>query len=205
MSTSRRGFTLLELMVVMAIMAVLAGMILAILSILKKAKTRALTMSEMQDITTVMEFYLDQWPRLGDNVGLEKSDDFKANPWDYLYVRRLRDKKVPYLEGISLGNLVQKTGPNACAIVSMKVEATHIVDFFGVTPNNVLMWDITNKAAKGGTGNGFDYSDIIRLRSSAGSPNVVTDDIVYERRAENSRWDIIKALPTDIWSPPLLP
>jgi prepilin-type N-terminal cleavage/methylation domain-containing protein len=203
MSTSRRGFTLLELMVVISIMAILAGMILAILSILRKAKTRALTLNEMQDITTVMNFYLDQWPRLGDDVGLKNSDDFKANPWNYIYIRPLEAKKVPYLEGLSTGRLVKKTGSNTCAIVARKTEATHIVDFYGSTPINVLMWDITNVAAKGGTGAGYDYSDIIRLRSSVGTLGVVTDDLVYEYRADTSRWDIIKAQPADVWSPPL--
>jgi prepilin-type N-terminal cleavage/methylation domain-containing protein len=188
----RRGFTLLELLIVVAIIAILAGLILWALSALKKTKDRAVTMSFMEQLGESLNHYLDEWPRLGDIPSKQYGEDFRADPWDYIGKRQMHAKKVPFLE-IRLSQLVKMTGPGTCAPVQDKFQATHFVDAYGNTPTNVFSWTIVNDVAKGGAAGSFVLTKTIDLRSSAGTATDIKDDIVYHWENTTRAWTFVKA------------
>lgn len=183
MTHSRRGFTFIELFIVIAIIVVLAGMALASLTVLRRQKNIAVTMDLMVQIHEATSRYLIQWPKLGD-----ASPSFKDDPWKYFYKNQSATRQAPFIE-VSTPRLVRMTGVGTCVPATSPKDATHITDFWGSTPNNVLSWTIVqaNKTA------GFEYVQAIVFRSSAGTPNKDDDDIVYYYTADTSRFDKVKA------------
>jgi prepilin-type N-terminal cleavage/methylation domain-containing protein len=191
MVSPRRGFTLLELLIVVAIIAILAGLILWSLSALKKSKDRAVTMSFMEQLGESLNHYLDEWPRLGDDQGNQYSDDFRKSPWRYIGERQVRAKKVPFVD-VKLAQLVKVTGVGTCEPAKTKYEATHIVDAYGTSPTNVLSWAIVDSSLPS-AGPPYRYTKSIDLRSSAGTAKDIKDDIVYHWDNSTRAWTFVKA------------
>ncbi len=191
MAASRRGFTLMELMIVVVIIAVLFGLLLAGLSALKKSKDRAVTMNFMSQLGEALNGYLDQFPRLGDHTSDQYSDDFRRDPWKYLGRRQIHDKKQPLVD-VPLKQLVTVTGANTCSPATDKYHATHIVDGYGNTPTNVLSWAIVNTPPLGGAAGDYRETKTIDLRSSAGTATDITDDIVYHWENTSRSWTFMK-------------
>ncbi len=180
----RNGFTLIELMVVVAIIAALAGISLAGLSILRRTQKIASTLDLMTNITTAVDAYLHEYRRLGNNV--TDSSDFLTDPWYFLYKEQVLNKKVGMLEGIKLERLVERVSAGVSKRPASKQTATHMTDFFGGTPTNVLSFTIFNNNK--GTGANFAYAHCIILRSSAGTYSDFKDDLFYARSADKASW-----------------
>lgn len=183
--TTRRGFTMIELMVVVAIIVILAGMILGVLSILRRQQKIASTWDLMTHVTTAVDQYLREAPRLGDAT----STNFKNDPWEFFFKSQHRQKKQPLLE-LPLTQVVKKTGSGSCVRAESLQTATHIVDHFGTTPANVLSFTILNHNK--GTGDKFIYANCILLRSSASSPSDPKDDLIFAFNSEKANWRKVK-------------
>jgi prepilin-type N-terminal cleavage/methylation domain-containing protein len=177
----RRGFTLLELMVVVAIIAILAGMVMAVLAILRKQQRTASTWDLMTHMHTAMDMYLRESPRLGNPT----SSDFLADPWEFFYKAQHRLKKPTYLE-LPLHQVVKKTAQGASLRADSLTQATHIVDHFGSNSANVLSFTILNHSR--GSGDKFVYAQCILLRSSAGTLGDPKDDLVFGFNSDKASW-----------------
>lgn len=185
MMSTRRGFTFIELFIVIAIIVVLAGMALASLTVLRRTKNIAVTMDTMVHIHEAVSRYIIKW---GGKLG-DATPAFNDDPWKYLYRNPSANKEVPYIE-VSTPRLVKKTGAGTCVPATSPKDGTHITDFWGSTPNNVLSWTIKTAARTVG----FEYIQAIVFRSSAGTPSKDDDDIVYYYTADTSRFDKVKAV-----------
>lgn len=181
----RRAFTLIELMVVVAIIAILVGMVLSVLSILRRQQKTASTWDLMTHVTTAIDQYLREAPRLGDATG----SDFRNDPWEFFYKSQHRLKKPPLLE-LPLSQLVQKTASGVGVRAESLFKATHIVDHFGNNPVNALSFTILNHNK--GSGDKFIYANCIILRSSASSPSDPKDDLIFAFNSEKANWRKLK-------------
>lgn len=183
----RRGFTLIELMIVIAIIAALAGMSLAVLSILRRQARIASTLDLMTHITTAVDAYLHEYRRLGNNPtsGIE----FLQDPWAHLYKNPLKEKKTPFIE-IKSERLVQQLGPGACKRADAPQTATHFTDFFGNNAANVFSFTLFNNNK--GSGPNTAYAHCIILRSSAGTFGDPKDDLFYAYSADKASWRKLK-------------
>ena len=182
--SSRRGFTIMELMIVITIIVILAAMALASLTVLRRSKNIAVTMDMMVHIHEAVSRYIVQVGKLGD-----PTPAFVDDPWKYLYKNQSANRQTPFIE-LPTARLVRKTGAGSCVPADNPKEATHIVDHWGQTPNNVLSWTIIQASKTAG----FDYVQAIVFRSSVGTPAKDEDDIVYYYTAESSQFDKIKAI-----------
>ena len=159
---------MLELMVVMVIIAVLASMAFVSVGLLQKKARRVETSNLMSQLTAALTSYLEKWPTLGD----KKPDDFRASPWSYLYSRPKSAGLGPFIE-LQLTRLIQAKGGN-CSRVELANKATHIVDYFGNSSDNIISFAIFE-----GTAGTTRFAKAIEMRSSTGTPDKPKDDILY--------------------------
>ncbi len=201
-SFRRRGFTLIELMIVIVVIAILASMILATLSILKRLSRVAQTKAAMADISLALSTYFDAWPVLGD-AGDATASDFTKDPWSYLF-KRGHSVNKQFID-LSVTRLVKMTGVGTCSPADAQQTATHIIDFFGNYPSNVFEFKIANGPVGGGAGGVAKYTRDIMFRSSAGTPNQKSDDLILHWTSDTSKWNPVKAsdfpLPPDPGAP----
>lgn len=183
----RQGFTFIELLVVIAVIAALAGMSLAGLSVLRRQAKIASTLDLMTHVTTATDAYLHEYRRLGNNptTGIE----FLQDPWYHFHKEQREHKKQPLLD-VKLERLVEKTSAGACKRPAAVYTATHMVDFFGATPSNVLSFTLFNQN-KGSHAN-TAYAHCIILRSSAGTLGDPKDDLFYAYSADKASWRKLK-------------
>ena len=186
----RRGFTLIELMIVIAVIVILASMILATLSILKRLSRIAQTKATMGDISVALSTYFDSWPVLGD-AGDATASDFVKEPWTYLF-RRGHAVNKQFID-LSVTRLVKMTGVGTCTAPDSQQTATHMIDFFGNYPVNVFEFKIANGPVGGGAGGAAKYTRDIMFRSSAGTPNQKSDDLILHWTSDTSKWNPVKA------------
>ena len=100
-SPGRRGFTLIEILIVISIIAIVASMVLAGVSMAKKQAHSALTKSTIQNLATALQTY---YRDTGKYPGKEIADDENAMP--ALYEALFGDKppkggggpSAPYME-----------------------------------------------------------------------------------------------------------
>jgi prepilin-type N-terminal cleavage/methylation domain-containing protein len=200
MKSSRFAFTLIELLIVISIIAVLAGLLLSGLTILRKQAKIASTSDLMVQVTTAVDVYIREWSRLGcGGASQNNSEDFLNNPWRFFHTTIKKDNYGRVKEGWSyiempLKQLVTRTGSGTCVKAESLATATHIVDHFGNSPINVLSFTIINNNR--GTGRNSLYTQCILLRSSCGTKQDLSDDIIYAYNSDNASWRKIK--PKDI-------
>lgn len=185
--SARRGFTLIELLIVIAVIAALAGMSLAGLAVLRRQAKIASTLDLMTHVTTAVDAYLHEYRRLGNDpvTGIE----FLRDPWWHFHKDLREHNKQPLLE-VKLERLVEKTGAGTCQRPQAVHTATHITDFFGATPANVLSFTLANHNK--GSGANTAYAHCIILRSSAGTLAEPKDDLFYAYSADKASWRKIK-------------
>jgi prepilin-type N-terminal cleavage/methylation domain-containing protein len=198
MTLRRSGFTLIELLVVIGIIAILAGMVMSGLSLLRTNTKIATTVNLMVHVTTALDAYLAEWPRLGCSDKGDTSQDFKESPWAFLNTnltnvpdggKLLKGRKIGFME-LPLKSLVTKTGDGSCVPATTNASATHIVDHFGNNPHNVFSFTIINNNR--GTGRSSLYTQAIVMRSSAGTRGDPTDDLLYAWDSDKTSWRKIK-------------
>jgi prepilin-type N-terminal cleavage/methylation domain-containing protein len=180
MSSFRRGFTLIELLMAIAIIAILAGMLLAVLSILRNKTKVAQTWDLMTHVTTAIDQYMHDYQRLGDTPVL-----FQADPW-YFFYKEQQGRKSPALLELALSRVVTKTGTGTCSPAASLKTATHLLDYFGANPSNVLSFYILNDNK--GSGAAFAYTQCMILRSSAGTTGDTKDDLLFAWSSDKGSW-----------------
>jgi prepilin-type N-terminal cleavage/methylation domain-containing protein len=167
----RNGFTLIELLVVITIIAILGAMAMGVVSVLKKKGSRVATQKMMSELTVAMDHYLDRWPGLGDT----KAADFRAAPWTYLFTRPKQTPIGPLID-LPMARLVLVSS-GVCTAPPRQEKATHIVDYFGNGPDNVVNFSIIEGTANNNSK--ARYVKAMEMRSSAGTPWRGNDDIIY--------------------------
>jgi len=180
--SARNGFTLIELMVVVAVIAALAGISLAGLSILRRQQKIASTLDLMTNVTTAVDAYLREYRRLGNATD---SSDFLRDPWHFFHKDQRLTGKTVMLE-IKIERLVERVSAGVSKRPAAVHTATHMTDFFGGTPANVLSFTIFNNNK--GSGANFAYAHCIILRSSAGTFGEPEDDLFYAYSADKASW-----------------
>ena len=192
----RLGFTVVELLVVIAIIAILASLLLAALGLMRKMSMKAKTMDMMNQLTHSVSTYLDTYSRLGSLTDTTESNPqyglaFRCDPWYFIYKTPRNMGAEPFFTP-TVRSLVTATGANACMPATTPMTATHMCDAFGNQPVNVLSWHIVNGTPAGG-GVAFSFTQSIDRRSAAGTPDDITDDIVFHFDSSTQRWDLLKA------------
>jgi prepilin-type N-terminal cleavage/methylation domain-containing protein len=173
-SASRRGFTLIELMVVISIVAVLAVSTMSVLSMLQRKQKVFSTKQTIEVLGSAATSYLAKFASLG--MGFQKTGaaDFRREPYAHLYLYPSRTSMGPLID-LPLKNLV--TVDWATATVDQAVspaKATHVVDAWGYQSSNIINWSIIE-----GRSGGRTYLKGLEIRSSAGTPGKKDDDIIY--------------------------
>lgn len=181
-SAPRNGFTFIELLVVVAIIAALAAISLAGLSVLRRQSKIASTLDLMTHVTTAVDAYLREYRRLGNATD---GSDFLRDPWHFFHKDQRLHGKTPMLD-IKLERLVERVGAGSVKRPAAVHTATHMTDFFGSTPANVLSFTIFNENQ--GSGANFAYAHCIILRSSAGTLGDPKDDLFYAYSADKASW-----------------
>ncbi len=196
MAHQRQGFTFTELLIVVAIIAIIAGLILSVLGVLRRTTRIATTSDMMVHVTTALDSYLAQWPRLGCNNGISDSKDFKNDPWAFLNKNFKNDSEKnarALLVGkidLPLKQLVTKLATDECRPAKSNHDATHMTDHFGNNPHNVLSFTIINRNS--GNSKTSLYTQAIVFRSSAGTKSDPDDDIIYVWSSDKASWRKIK-------------
>jgi len=188
---SSTAFTLVELLMAIAIIAILVGLLMPALGLVRRNSYRVATMNAMRQISEVTLIYLDTWPSLGD-AGAADGMDFRMDPWAYLHKRHAGEQylgKVPQLE-FPGARLVTRTSSGECQRASGPKTATHIIDYFGINPHNVLGWHIEQVAPAGSAVGFAKYAKRILLRSSSGTPDNNNDDLILDYSNVTGRFDI---------------
>lgn len=185
-SASRTGFTFIELLVVVAIIAALAGISLAGLSVLRKQQRIASTLDLMTNLTHALDAYIREHRRLGSAAN---GNDFLQDPWHFIYKDQVLNKKTPLFDE-KIERLVERVSAGACKRPESRQSATHLTDFFGSTPTNVLSFAIFNNNL--GSGTNTQYVHCIILRSSAGTLGDPKDDLFYAYSADKASWRKLK-------------
>ena len=186
MRSFRRGFTLIELLMAIAIISILAGMIMAVLSMLRNKTRVAQTWDLMTHVTTAIDQYMQNYQRLGDTPVL-----FNADPWDFFYKQQRQAKKPPSLE-LPLSRVVKKTGSGTCSPAEALQSATHLLDYFGTNPSNVLSFSILNDNKGADKATAFEYTQCMILRSSAGTAGDTKDDLLFAWSSDKGSWRKIR-------------
>lgn len=179
---ARRGFTFVELLVVVAVIAALVGMALAGLSVLRRNQKIASTLDLMTHMTTAIDQYLREFPRLGHEAN---SRDFLDDPWAFLSKYNQKLGKEPYID-VPLARLVTKTGTGTCIRADSSRTATHVCDHFGNNPTNVFTFQIINNSKRSGAS--FAYTQAIIFRSAAGTRGDPKDDLIYAYSSDKASW-----------------
>lgn len=185
-SAARSGFTFIELLVVVAIIAALAGISLAGLSVLRKQQRIASTLDMMTNLSTALDVYIREHRRLGN---MANGDDFLQDPWHFIYKDQMLHKKTPLFDW-KIERLVEKVAPGSCKRPESRMTATHLTDFFGSTPTNVLSFAIYNNNL--GSGTNTQYVHCVIMRSSAGTLGDPKDDLFYAYTADKAGWRKLK-------------
>jgi hypothetical protein len=168
---------------------------------LHRSSLRAKTTHNMTQLSYGVSTYLDTYARLGSLTDPTESDPqhslaFRCDPWYFFYITPILTRAEPFFAPTGL-KLVTATGANACLPATSPMHATHICDAYGTNPENVLSWAIVNGNPLGSTDK-FTSTQTIDLRSSAGTPSDVSDDIDFHYSSQTQRWDVIKT--TDPWN-----
>jgi prepilin-type N-terminal cleavage/methylation domain-containing protein len=194
---TRRGFTFIELIVVIAIIAILAALLIPVIGLLHNRSYRAKTTNAFSQLTFSMTTYMDTYGRLGNLNDATETDPqhslaFRCDPWYFIYITPMLTKAEPFFAPSGL-KLVTATGANTCAPAISPMHATHLCDAWGTNPDNVLSWAIVNGSPLGSS-DVFTFTQSIELRSSAGTPDNISDDIVFSYSSQTQRWDMVKTI-----------
>lgn len=169
----RRGFTLIELMVVVLIIAVLAGLLLPALAALRRSRAKAATLSLIEHVTSALTDYLQEHPSLGD---LADGSDFAAKPFIYLNRTPRAAGQAPYLE------LKREQMGIGSTPASGENDAETIIDAFG----EPLVFTIVN-----GTLAGRTFTREVAVTSTLATTDT-TDDIGFRYTSTTKQWDVVR-------------
>jgi type II secretory pathway pseudopilin PulG len=192
---ARSGFTFIELMVVISIIIILVALLIPAIGLLHRMSFRTKTTHNMAQLTFALTTYLDTYGRLGALTDPTETDPmhslaFRCDPWYFLYITPFLTKAEPFFAPSGL-KLVTATGANTCVPATSPMTATHLCDAWGTNPANVLSWAIVNGSPLGSS-DVFTFAQTIDLRSSAGTPDDITDDIDFHYASQTQRWDLVK-------------
>jgi hypothetical protein len=149
----------------------------------------------MSQLSFSVSTYLDTYGRLGALTDPTDSSDpqhgmaWRRDPWYFLFITPMLTKAEPFFAPTGL-KLVSATGAGVCVPATSPYLATHLCDAWGTSPDNVLSWAIVNGSPLGGQDT-FSYTQSIDLRSSAGTPDNIADDIDFHYSSQSQRWDLL--------------
>jgi type II secretory pathway pseudopilin PulG len=180
----RRAFTLLELLITITIIMVLVSMMFVVMRMLQRQKNKVMTRSMMNQISLALTDYLGTYPLLGIAADATSSD-FVDSPWTFLGRNRIAAGKVPYLDLLAK---FLATGPAAGPWgAATQANGDQLLDTYTAADrSNHFVWAIINQQT-GGNGP-FTYTDEIWIRSTAGTPNDVSDDLIMHLTTKDGQW-----------------
>ncbi len=177
---SRRGFSILELLVVISVIAALAGLLLPALAMLREQQRKVATWDLMLHLGVAVSAYLGDYASLGDAAD---QTEFARDPWLHLYRIPVANGKPAYIE-FSGRQLLRDssglgTGPFSPALPDV---ATHPMDAW----HRPFLWQVRNLTVPGST---RSYTTTVRIRSDAGTPDpAYRNDLVFEYTADGKEF-----------------
>lgn len=166
----RRGFTLIEMLVVVVVIAILAGVLLPAMSVIRKKRSQTSTYKQLNNLGNAISRYMD-------NEGMLPVDDndpdldFRSKPLKFLMLEPRTAGKEPYFE-LTTGNGLKHDGTQW--ILAKPFNAEAMTDHFAPgKPDNRLQLTIVNKPD---TTPRYTETIVIRAPAQDLEPD---DDIVY--------------------------
>jgi prepilin-type N-terminal cleavage/methylation domain-containing protein len=183
MPSPRRGFTLVEILIVVLVIAILLSLLLPALAHLRRKGRIAATNELMQHVSDALAKYMERYPLLG-NVGGVDSPDFRDKPWQFLYANYVSDLKEEPPISLQVKLLALATYAPAPSLL----KGERILDYF---PNgahtNALWFDVKNEPVPGFANQRYVTTEV-RIYSSAGTLNDPRDDIIWEYTKTSGQW-----------------
>lgn len=195
----RRGFSIIELLVVVSVIAALAGLLLPALGMIREQQRKVATWDLMLHLGVAVSAYLGDYASVGD-----ASDEtaFAKDPWSCLYRIPVANGKPAYIE-FSGKQLLRDTGGAGVGpfVPATAGVATHPMDAW----HRPFLWQVKNLSVAGSTRR---YTTTVRIRSDAGTSDPhIRNDLVFEYTADGKeftrrRLDSIDASGQWVTAPP---
>ena len=173
---ARRGFTLIEILVVMTIIAILTGFLLTGIAIVMRREKTARTLMRIEALTKAVDLYLGRYNILKGtayDIGTEDMHDYFGRLYELVKLNE-SGKVIVRLE-----NGEEST----YAFVEDKAEGTHLLDCWGYP----ILLQVTNDYMPGLVGKRAQTTRVL-IRSKAGTedPHYANDIIqVYDHARRN--------------------
>ena len=177
----RRGFTIVELMMVVLIIAVLAGLLLAVVSMIMEKRQRLRAATQINGLSSSVGQYMIDYGLLGDARDATSSD-FSARPLFFLVQRPVNAGKSAYFDTEPW----MRADANDQLVHESAAEV--LLDPWGAR----TVCNITNRQRAGQPKATYDYTYEVELSSMAGSPDDVTDDVGKKWNSEANEWRTLR-------------
>jgi prepilin-type N-terminal cleavage/methylation domain-containing protein len=186
----RRGFTLVELLVVIMIIAILMGLLLSGISLVKRKAMETETLHRLEGLRTAVDLYLVENPLLAQLPGAVGT--YRVDDYFHRFRLTLGDQYQERLLALAYDESGTGVGPFQAGVHPDR--ATHVLDAFGWP----IEMQITNEYLPGLEASGRCHTREVVIRSNYGTVDPFTrDDLAFIWNLEVRNWRPARIIAVD--------